>query len=84
MESDMFKSKKQLLYEWIKQRTYAKTSDIIYEWGKNNFTTRADRYARDLAQEGKIKRMDKAKKIRMFGNCREEIWEVIRWPNSLI
>jgi len=82
LQTDLFKSKKELLYEYIRQKGYAKTSDIIYDWGRQNYTTRADRYARDLATEGKIRRMPKEKKIRMFGNVREEIWEIVGWSNN--
>jgi len=76
LATDLFKSKKQLLYDYIKQKGYAKTSEIIYDWGRQNFTTRADRYARDLAAEGKIRRMPEQKKIRLFGNIHEEVWEL--------
>ena len=82
LQTDLFKSKKELLYEYNRQKGYAKTSDIIYDWGRQNYTTRADRYARDLATEGKIRRMPKEKKIRMFGNVREEIWEIVGWSNN--
>lgn len=83
LQADLFKSKKSLLYDWIKARGgYAKTSDIIYEWGRQNYTTRADRYARDLAAEGKLKRMPEQRKIRIYGNIREEAWEVVGWHNN--
>jgi len=82
--TDLFKSKKELLYDWIKKKHYVKTSDIIYDWGRRNFTTRADRYARDLASEGRIKRMNSSKKIRLFGLIKEEVWEIIKWTEKPI
>ena len=67
---------KNLLYGWLKKRGHAKTSEII-QWGCRNFSNRADRNARQLAEEGLIKRMDKEKKIRYYGNIGEDVWEVI-------
>ena len=67
------------LYKWMCQKKWAKTSEIIYIWGKENFTTRADRYARDLASEGKIRRMPQEKKLRLFGPIKEDVWEIITW-----
>ncbi len=85
MTADLFKSKKMLLYDWIKRRNgRAKTSEIIYEWGRVNMTTRADRYARDLAVEGKLRRMPEQKKIRIYGNLKESVWEIPNWASKPI
>ena len=75
---DLFlkKSAKDCLYDFIKTRKYVKTSDIL-KWGVENYSNRADRNARLLASEGKIKRMDDQKKIMYFGNTKEEAWEII-------
>ena len=71
------------LYLWLRERKWAKTSEIL-RWGTDNYSNRADRNCRLLAQEGKIKRMDKQKKICYFGHIAEEVWEIIQWPSSLI
>lgn len=52
-----------------------KTSDVI-KWGIENHSNRAERNARELANEGKIFRMSKDNKEFMFGKIREEVWVV--------
>ncbi len=76
--TDLFdhRSSKTKLYDFIKSKGRVKTSEII-QWGCRNFSNRADRNARQLAEEGLIKRMDKEKKIRYYGNIGEDVWEVI-------
>ena len=81
---DLSKSKKELLYEYIRQKGYVKTSDVIYDWGKKNFTTRADRYARDLAEEGRIRRLHPDKKKFYFPGIKEDVWEIVKFPESCL
>ena len=70
------KTKKEQILNYIKQKQWARTSDVI-KFGLSIFTNRGDRYARELAEEVKIKRMaDEFKAIR-FGRTREEVWEYI-------
>ena len=73
--ADLFekpKSKKQQLLEWIKQRHYVRTKDVI-RWGLENYHIRADRDCRDFAREGLIRRMDKNEKAFRFG-CKDDVW----------
>ncbi len=70
------KSKKEQLLEFIKQKHYAKTHEVI-AWGVRNFCNRADRNARQLAIEGKIKRISDEEKIFRFQDTKEDIWEFI-------
>ncbi len=79
-QTDLFMSKKQLLYEYIKQKKYIKTHEVI-AWGLDHFCNRAERYARELAQEGKIKRMPDSKKKFYFSGVKEDIWEIMDWFN---
>ena len=71
---DLFqKPNKERLYDFICAKKYAKTSECI-RFASNNFSNRGDRDCRLLAQEGRIKRMDKDMKIRYFGNLKESVW----------
>ncbi|MFA6142479.1 MAG: hypothetical protein WC738_04200 [Candidatus Omnitrophota bacterium] len=68
--------KKEQLFEFIKARRYVKTSDVI-RWGLDNYHNRADRDARDLAGEGRIRRMNTEVKERIFGHLKEDVWETV-------
>uniref|UniRef100_A0A6M3L9L4 Uncharacterized protein n=1 Tax=viral metagenome TaxID=1070528 RepID=A0A6M3L9L4_9ZZZZ len=67
---------KERLWEWLKTKEFVKTSEILF-WGCNNYSNRADRNARLLAQEGKLERLSKDEKILRFGNIGEEVYKVI-------
>lgn len=70
------KSKKEQVYEFIKNKGRARTSDII-RFGMSIFYNRADRSARDLAIERRIWRM--AEHIKMaseYKDSKEDIWSV--------
>lgn len=81
MTQDLFitekKSKKDLLLDYIKSIHYARTSQII-AWGVRNYCNRADRNARQLATEGRIKRISDEEKIFRFQDTREDIYEFIQ------
>ena len=68
-------SKKDQLYIWIKSKGRCRTSDII-RWGLDNFHIRSDRDARDLADEGKIWRMNKFIKTAAYPKTKEDVWSV--------
>lgn len=74
LQTDLFRTKKDLIEDFIRQRHWVKTHEII-AYGLSIFTNRGDRYARDLAQEGKIRRMPDNKKQLRFGDLREDVWE---------
>ena len=76
METDLILSKKEQILNFIRVRHYCRTSDVI-KFGLSIYTTRGDRYARDLAREGRIRRMDEWNKKMLFKDIREEIWEWI-------
>ena len=76
MQSDLFVSKKEQLYNWMKQKKYIKTSDVAL-WGTQNHCNRAMRNARILAEEGKIKRMDEWLKISIYGSTKGQAWVVV-------
>jgi hypothetical protein len=69
------KTMKDQLKDWILSRKWTKSHEVL-EWGMKapHFTTRADRMARLLAEEGFIRRMtdDEKKAIAYYG--KEEIW----------
>ena len=77
LQQDFFnspKSKKAQLLEFIRTVHYAPTSNII-KWGCEHFLNRAERTARELAKEGKIRRMSFEEKIvSRFANRKEDVW----------
>ena len=75
--TDLFQklTKKEELLKWLKERRRAKTSEVI-RWGVDNYSNRSERNARQLAKEGKIKRMDEWHKIAIYGDTKEEAWVV--------
>jgi len=79
MVQDLFlepKSKKEQLFDYIKRQKWIKTSGVI-KWGLENYHTRAERDARDLATEGRIKRMDDERKNFYFSYTKEDVWEYV-------
>jgi len=77
MQETLFdhRTSKEKLLDFIRVRKVVKTSDCI-KFASNNYSNRGDRDARQLAEEGKIKRMDEGRKKFLFPECREEIWEL--------
>ena len=75
--SDLFKSKKDLLLDYIKAKHYCRTSEVI-KFGSDHFDNRADRNARLLAEEGRIKRVSDEEKVFRFQNTKEDVWEFIK------
>ena len=74
---DLFRSKREQLLEYIKSRTYAKSSDVA-RWGVQNYCNDSLRLARKLAEDKHIERLSKQDKLRLFGNGREEIWRFVK------
>ena len=67
-------NKKHLLLAWIRERRWARTSDVI-QWGCENYSNRSDRDARDLCRLGFIRRATEEEKNRMFSKpMHEEVW----------
>ena len=79
--TDLFLSSKDKLYEFIKRKQYVRTSEII-RFGVDNFSNRADRNARQLAKEGKIRRMNPDKQKHLFGELKEKVWVIVDWHNN--
>jgi len=76
-QTDLFPqrlSDKDLLCEFMKQKRWARTSEII-RFGSEHFSNRADRNARQLAREGLIRRMNKQLQDLRFGKIGERVWE---------
>lgn len=73
MVAKHFKSKKAQLKEYIRACHVVKTSDVI-RWGSENYSNRAERDARDMAENGQIRRMSAEDKKLRFGDIKEEVW----------
>lgn len=74
-------TQKEKLFERFKMRKEfdgggaMKTHEVI-EWGVDNYCNCADRHARSLAKEGKIRRMSDEEKFTKYGKIREDVWVV--------
>jgi hypothetical protein len=84
---DLYLNKKQQVYEFIKRKGRARTSEVAEFGIKIYHPDRACRDARQLAKEGKIGRLREDLKIRFYGNTKEDIWTIHKneWdkkPNS--
>lgn len=69
-------TKKEQILWFIRDKKWARTSDVI-RFGLSIYTNRGDRYARDLAEEGLIRRMPEDLKNFRFGHTKEEVWEYV-------
>jgi len=67
------RSDKDKLFDWMKSRSWTRTSDVI-KWGSQNYSNRAERNARALAAEGKIRRMTDEEKKAITGILTEDVW----------
>ena len=69
-------SKKQQLLEWIQENGTVKTHEVI-AWGVAHYTNGAERLARQLAQEGKLRRINDLEKLVHYGKIKEDVWVAI-------
>ena len=76
-QTDLILTKREQILEFIKLRHYVRTSDLI-KFGLSIYTNRGDRYGRDLAEEGRIRRLTDDEKIMRFGNIKEDVWQFIK------
>lgn len=78
--NDLFakpKTKKEQVYDFIAGKKRCRTSEVI-AFGLSIYHTRAERDARDLADEGRIWRVKDSVKlsIEQYKDAKEEIWSV--------
>jgi len=77
--TDLFakeKTKKAQLLDYLRAKKWCRTSEVIL-WGTRNFCNRAERNARQLAEEGKIKRMSDEDKKFYFAGAKEDVWVAV-------
>lgn len=68
------KSAKDRLLAYFKQEKVLKSSDVI-RWGcREGYSNRSARNARQLANEGKIRRLTKKETTERFGRIAEAVW----------
>jgi len=71
----LFKSKKESLKDWLRGKLYVRTSDII-RWGSEHYCNGSDRIARQLAEEGFMKRLSKQEKKNACFNTAEGVYRL--------
>ena len=79
MSQDLFipkKSKREQVYDFIKSKGRARTSEVCAFGISIYHPDRASRDARDLAKEGRIWRMRDDIKLFIYGKTKEDIWSV--------
>ena len=69
-------SKKQQLLEWIQENGTVTTHEVI-AWGLAHYTNGAERYARKLAEEGKLRRISDLEKFVSRGKIKEDVWAAL-------
>ena len=74
--TDLFMGKKDQLKHWLKNKYLVRTSSIM-RWGVDNQTTGAGRYARQLREEGFLRRLTKKEVLARNIKTVEGIYEVI-------
>lgn len=75
---ETYMTKKEQLLRFIQRNRRVRTSDVI-KWGSYNYLNRAERTSRDLATEGRIKRLsDHEKIIHGYGKTKESVWEFVK------
>ena len=66
LSEDLFKTKKELLLEWMKKQHYFSSHEVIRN-GLDNFYIRSDRTKRDFLEQGIIRKLpEKEKHFRGF------------------
>lgn len=60
---DLFLSKEEQLFRWVKQKRIFSKAEII-AYGIGNYYLRADRTVRDFVQRGIVRKLDKTECIR--------------------
>ena len=74
--TDLFKNKSEQLLDFIRAKRWVKTHEIC-QWGVSHFCNEPTRLARKLAQEKKIRRLERHEKLMSFGKSREGIWTIV-------
>lgn len=65
--------KKDQLLIWIKRNKYVYTHDV-QNWGSHNYHSRAERDARELAEEHGIRRMTEKEKVFYGFKHKDAVW----------
>ena|SRR3990167_3932211 len=78
---DLFKSKKEQVYDFIKSKGRVRTSEVI-KFGSSIFSNRAEKDARDLGNSKytnpvKIWRMRDDIKRAVYGDIKEDAWSTL-------
>lgn len=80
--NDLFRSDMDRLKEHLKTKRFWKTSEII-KWGAMNYSNRANRNKQFLAQRGFLRHMTDEETVRIFGNVKEDGYEVMKYIESV-
>jgi len=76
VQTDLFLSKKEQVYEFIKRRGRCRTSEVAAFGVSIYHPDRACRDARNLAEEGKIGRLRPELKKMFYGETKEDVWSI--------
>ena len=81
MIQDLLFNDKDRLKNWLSQRQYVRTSEII-RWGCENYSNRANRNKQEFVQMGLLKRLSHEEKDRLFGLLKEDVYEVMDYRQT--
>ena len=75
--NDLFKTKQEQLLDYMRQKHYFATHDII-KWASQNFYNRADRTKRNFLEQGIIRKLPEQEKIFRGFNSKDAWYEVVK------
>lgn len=70
-------SKKEQVYLFVKEKGYARTSDVI-RFGSEIFSNRAHRDLQQLAQDGRITWLSDDEKVFRGFKGKEKVWQIAK------
>ena len=76
---DLFKTKTQLLKEWMAKEQYFPTHSVM-RWGVENFCNHPDRLMRSFREDGLIQKLTKDEKVFRGFHGKEDVH---RWVNAV-
>ena len=77
MTTDLFKSKLDQIYDFIKSRGRVRTSEVI-KFASSIYTNRGSQDLTDLRKAGRIRKISDAEKKMIYGKTREAIWTIAK------
>jgi hypothetical protein len=73
---DLFLTKKEMLENWMRQKGFFATHEVI-EWGTRNYYNRSAQTKGDMRISGIIRKLDDGEKAFRGFKCKDEVYEYV-------